>query len=296
MKQPQTFTACLALLTLGLTGCSQSEWADSASGESAFAKEAPATTVAELTQRLKDYNASLSKDRGKIITTRMSRNDKWQIALNDLSGAVSGGWRGGWAGALVGGAVASVKTYVIKKYFPSTSSALPTDWEQTTVIALDGGRTTFTDSIGYYHNKVEYTLNRKGLSSTNTTALMSRADAILRSQSSGYKALGYTSRPVMEAIATDVDRINSVDTSLPFDAYCDRLKDINPSTSDYIDFSAEYVYQLLYGNVDDAEEYTRSVLYMIKNGNVGVEDANVLLGAVQVGYASLKFSQNLKKQ
>ena len=296
MKQPQTFTACLALLTLGLTGCSQSEWADSASGESAFAKEAPATTVAELTQRLKDYNASLSKDRGKIITTRMSRNDKWQIALNDLSGAVSGGWRGGWAGALVGGAIASVKTYVIKKYFPSSSTALPTDWEQTTVIALDGGRTTFTDSIGYYHNKVEYTLNRQGLSSTNTTALMSQADAILRSQSSGYKALGYTSRPVMEAIATDVDRINSVDTSLPFDAYCDRLKDINPSTSDYIDFSAEYVYQLLYGNVDDAEEYTRSVLYMIKNGNVGVEDANVLLGAVQVGYASLKFSQNLKKQ
>ena len=296
MKQPQTFTVCLALLTLGLTGCSQSEWADSASGESAFAKEAPATTVAELTQRLKDYNASLSKDRGKIITTRMSRNDKWQIALNDLAGAVSGGWRGGWAGALVGGVVASVKTYVIKKYFPSTSSALPTDWEQTTVIALDGGRTTFTDSIGYYHNKVEYTLNRQGLSSTNTTDLMIRADAILRSQSSGYKALGYTSRPVMDAIATDVDRINSVDTSLPFDAYCDRLKDINPSTSDYIDFTAEYVYQLLYGNVDDAEEYTRSVLYMIKNGNVGVEDANVLLGAVQVGYASLKFSQNLKKQ
>ena len=296
MKQPQTFTACLALLTLGLTGCSQSEETFSMNGQSTFAKEVPKTTVAELTQRLKDYNASLSKDRGKIITTRMSRNDKWQIALNDLSGAVSGGWRGGWAGALVGGAIASVKTYVIKKYFPSSSTALPTDWEQTTVIALDGGRTTFTDSIGYYHNKVEYTLNRKRLSSTNTTALMSRSDAILRSQSSGYQALGYTSRPVMEAIATDVDRINSVDTSLPFDAYCDRLKDINPSTCDYIDFSAEYVYQLLYGNVDDAEEYTRSVLYMIKNGNVGVEDANVLSGAVQVGYASLKFSQDLKKQ
>ena len=130
MKRPKTFTVCLALLTLGLTGCSQNEWADSASGESAFAKETPATTVAELTQRLKDYNASLSIGRGETVTTRMPRNDKWQIALNDLAGAVSGSWRGGWAGALVGGAIPSDKTYVIKKYFPSASTVLPTDWEK----------------------------------------------------------------------------------------------------------------------------------------------------------------------
>ena len=79
MKRPKTFTVCLALLTLGLTGCSQNEWADSASGESAFAKETPATTVAELTQRLKDYNASLSIGKSKVVTTRMSRNDKWRL-------------------------------------------------------------------------------------------------------------------------------------------------------------------------------------------------------------------------
>ena len=41
MDNHKIFTVGLVLLTLGLTGCSQSEWADSASGESAFAKEAP---------------------------------------------------------------------------------------------------------------------------------------------------------------------------------------------------------------------------------------------------------------
>ena len=99
--------------------------------QSTFAKEVPKTTVAELTQRLKDYNASLSTGKDKVVTTRMSRNDKWQIALNDLSGAVSGGW----SGALVGGAIASVKTYVIKKYFPSASSTLPTDWEKKRMVS-----------------------------------------------------------------------------------------------------------------------------------------------------------------
>ena len=88
--------------------------------------------------------------------------------------------------------------------------------------------------------------------------------------------------------------MSSIDKSLPFDEYCYKLKTINPSASDHIDFVAEYLYQMVYGNVDDAEEYTRNVLYMIKNGNVDIEDSNALYNAIQIGYASLKMSKNLK--
>ena len=245
MKPSRYLFTGLMLLALGLSGCSQCEEDISSSAITSFAEQSSPTTVAELTQQLRAYNVSLGMAE---VTTRMSRNDKIKIGIDDAFGAIKGYLRGGGiGGAIIGGAVASIKTYIIKRYFPLAGMSLPDEWKTSTVISIDDTKRVFTDSIGYYHNMIEDGLYKEGFYITNHTTgeYLDRADAMMTGLSVGYRTQGSASTNIKSAISSDIDCMSSIDKSLPFDEYCDKLKTINPSASDHIDFVAEYLYQMV---------------------------------------------------
>ena len=256
MEKSYFLFAGLMLLSLGLAGCSQGEEDMSSRGESSFTEWETFSSVARLTQQLRAYNASLGMS---DVTTRMSRGDKIRIGVNDAFGAIRGYLGGGGIrGAIIGGAVASIKAYNRKNFFPSVGGSLSDDWKTSTVISLNDSKRVFADSIGYYHNMVEDGLYKEGFYNVNhtTSEYLDRADVMMTGLSIGYRSQGNAFQQVKPAISSDIDRMSSIDNSLPFDEYCGKLKEITPSASDHIDFVAEYLYQMVYGNVDDAEEYT----------------------------------------
>ena len=96
------------LLALGLSGCSQCEEDISSSAITSFAEQSSPSTVAELTQQLRAYNASLGVAE---VTTRLSKINIIKIGIDDAFGAINGYKKGGGIkGALIGGAVANHQT------------------------------------------------------------------------------------------------------------------------------------------------------------------------------------------
>ena len=129
MKPSRYLFTGLMLLALGLSGCSQCEEDISSSAITSFAEQSSPSTVAELTQQLRAYNASLGVAE---VTTRLSKINIIKIGIDDAFGAINGYKKGGGIkGALIGGAVASIKTCVIKNFSPSVGSS--DEWKTSTV-------------------------------------------------------------------------------------------------------------------------------------------------------------------
>ena len=112
--------------------------------------------------------------------------------------------------------------------------------------------------------------------------------------SHGFNMEGGLSLSAQLALASDIDDIREADESLSFKEYCKRLKQQHPEDSEYIDFCAEYIYTAVYANISDLEEYTQGVMYQIMNSNVDVSDRKTLYKGVQIAYASILYSQNMK--
>ena len=296
MNKMKIFFAGLPLWALGLVSCSQQ--ADVWESPEAVASEQGVTTVAELTRQLRADNQGVTPTDGpatRFYDTKLSKKDKFKIAMADVKGGLCGSG-GGPVGVITGAVGSSLKKYAQIWMWYQVKCWIVEKWGNVT--GKKNGVYTFADSVGYYHNLAEQEINsaNPAYSGRSTQELMLQADSIVRSRSDGYKASSPLSQQEVATVAASIDRMADVDTkALSADDYCARLKELNPADSAYIDFNAEYLYHILYAN-DDADAYTEQLLYKIEHGNLDVKDASLLAKTVRIGYASIKFSNNMKKQ
>lgn len=290
MKRVKFFAlGFMALLATGaMTSCSQDVTTEQPEASEARQK----TTVKELTERLKAYNASVygvtRATEGPWLDTPVEQTEmKMKVAMADVKGAIRGFFRGGWKGALIGAAVNSLIQAAKEKLFPSMIEST-----QYPNIIVTNPRFPYADSLGYYHNSVETELYNKNTNCQyrSTAQLVGKADSIMRRKSRGYLK-DYNSMNT-SAIIRDTEKLRQINLkAFSFDEYCDILKRRDSVDCDYIDFVAEYLYAVNYANVN-IDDYTEEVMFMITNANAGVGNVNALNGCLQVAYASTVLSES----
>ena len=297
MKTKRNFVCCVAaaMAAAMVTSCGQ-DVADE-TGVAEQQETQRVTTVAELTQQLRAYDAALmgctraeisswADPSGMAVT-----NARMGIALADAAGAAYGAIKGGLQGAIAGAAVFSVKK-LLDKLLPKFFFEMSTP----TIFVSDDCAPMVNDSVGYYHNLVETRLCNQYTDTPlpASNVLLAQADQIIRSESAGYRAKGMFTVQQQRALIAGFDTFRAEDRNyLSFDDYADLLKQMDTASSDYIDFAAEYLFTVFYGNVD-IDDYTEEVLFMINNSNADVEDIGVLDNVIQVAHASTIFSANIK--
>ena len=257
-------------------------------------------SVDELTRQLKEYNSRFmiknggENDMSRGVKVTYSKGDIVKIAISDVKGGIRGSG-GGPGGAIVGAATSS-----LIKFSKITVKKLLWGYIKenylTPHVYKSNGDGQYADSIGYYHNELEYAMYDYDRESAKrpSAELVSQANARLLSMSRGFNMKGGLSLSAQLALASDIDDIREADESLSFKEYCKRLKQQHPEDAEYIDFCAEYIYTAVYANISDLEEYTQGVMYRIMNSNVDVSDRKTLYNGVQIAYASILYSQNMK--
>ena len=257
-------------------------------------------SVDELTRQLKEYNSrfmiknGVENDMSRGVKVTYSKGDIVKIAISDVKGGIRGSG-GGPGGAIVGAATSS-----LIKFSKITVKKLLWGYIKenylTPHVYKSNGDGQYADSIGYYHNELEYAMYDYDRESARrpSAELVSQANARLLSMSRGFNMEGGLSLSAQLALASDIDDIREADENLSFKEYCKRMKQQHPEDAEYIDFCAEYIYTAVYANISDLEEYTQGVMYRIMNSNVDVSDRKTLYNGVQIAYASILYSQNMK--
>ena len=257
-------------------------------------------SVDELTRQLKEYNSrfmiknGVENDMSRGVKVTYSKGDIVKIAISDVKGGIRGSG-GGPGGAIVGAATSS-----LIKFSKITVKKLLWGYIKenylTPHVYKSNGDGQYADSIGYYHNELEYAMYDYDRESAKrpSAELVSQANARLLSMSRGFNMEGGLSLSAQLALASDIDDIREADENLSFKEYCKRMKQQHPEDAEYIDFCAEYIYTAVYANISDLEEYTQGVMYRIMNSNVDVSDRKTLYNGVQIAYASILYSQNMK--
>ena len=257
-------------------------------------------SVDELTKQLKEYNSQfmikngVENDMSRGVKVTYSKSDIVKIAISDVKGGIRGAG-GGPGGAIVGAATSS-----LIKFSKITLKKLLWGYIKenylTPHVYKSNGVCQYADSIGYYHNELEYAMYDYDRESARrpSAELVSQANARLLSMSRGFNMEGGLSLSAQLALASDIDDIREADENLSFKEYCKRMKQQHPEDAEYIDFCAEYIYTAVYANISDLEEYTQGVMYRIMNSNVDVSDRKTLYNGVQIAYASILYSQNMK--
>ena len=296
--QKKNFLFASILGILALSSCSQ----ESEESQEQQRKELrSSSSIKELTEQLKAYNYKFSASTfvepqeavSRIPKITYSKGDMVKIAISDVKGGLRG-IGGGAAGVIVGAATSSlikfgkitvkkliwgyIKDNYLKPYIHNSNSTCQ-----------------YADSIGYYHNELEYAMYSSDRSSYSRPSLelVSDANARMLTMSSGFNRDGGLTAAQMLSISNELDVIRNTDETLSFAEYCSKLKEQNPEDAEYIDYCAEYIHTAVYANVSDIDGYTRSVMYQILNSNVDVSDKQTLYKGIQVAYASILYSKNM---
>ena len=286
------FLAIVAIGMVALHSCSQED-----EQEYPVAKKVkPASNMRELTEQLKAYDARFI--RIEEMPARLpggvtfSKLDYAKLAITDVCGGIRGA--GGGVIGIIGGAVGSSLWKGCKMYASKYLKIQLKNQIRKSPIATYDGNVSYQDSIGYFHNTIEYALYQQNSNShlLPMSTLVSATNERMMEMSPNYRASGGMSPEEISSLSAGLEAVKNVDTSLSYKNYFAELKNEYPESADVIDFCAEYVYTLLYANVD-AEDYTREVLYMIKKSNVDLSDGEAAYRGIQIGYASVLFSQSV---
>ena len=283
---------------LALSSCSQEV---EESQEQQRKELCSSSSIKELTEQLKAYNSRFSASTivepqeavSRIPKITYSKGDMVKIAISDVKGGLRG-VGGGAAGVIVGAATSSlikfgkitvkkliwgyIKDNYLKPYIHNSNSTCQ-----------------YADSIGYYHNELEYAMYSSDRSSYSRPSLelVSDANARMLTMSSGFNRDGGLTAAQMLSISNELDVIRNTDESLSFKEYCSKLKEQNPEDAEYIDYCAEYIYTAVYANLSNLDEYTDNVMYQIQHSNIDITDKQTLYSGVQIAYASILYSQNM---
>lgn len=296
--QKKNFLFASILGILALSSCSQEV---EESQEQQRKELRSSSNIKELTEQLKAYNSKFSASTfvepqeavSRIPKITYSKGDMVKIAISDVKGGLRG-VGGGAAGVIVGAATSSLIKFgkiTVKKLIWGYIR----DNYLKPYIHNSNSTCQYADSIGYYHNELEYAMYSSDRSSYSRPSLelVSDANARMLTMSSGFNRDGGLTAAQMLSISNELDVIRNTDETLSFAEYCSKLKEQNPEDAEYIDYCAEYIHTAVYANVSDIDGYTRSVMYQILNSNVDVSDKQTLYKGIQVAYASILYSKNM---
>lgn len=283
--QKKIFLFASILGILALSSCSQ----ESEESQEQQRKELRSfSSIKELTEQLKAYNSQFSASTivepqetvSRIPKITYSKGDMVKIAISDVKGGLRG-VGGGAAGVIVGAATSSlikfgkitvkkliwgyIKDNYLKPYIHNSNSTCQ-----------------YADSIGYYHNELEYAMYSSDRSSYSRPSLelVSDANARMLTMSSGFNRDGGLTAAQMLSISNELDVIRNTDETLSFKGYCSKLKEQNPEDAEYIDYCAEYIYTAVYANLSNLDEYTDNVMYQIQHSNIDITDKQTLYSGV----------------
>ena len=295
MKTTILFVSALAMLTF--SSCSQEE--DTAQEQQRQEFRSP-SSVKDLTAQLKTYNSQFyTPQEERAAVARLpkitySKLDMIKIGISDVKGGIRG------AGGAVGGIIVGAASSSLLKFATMTAKKLVVAYlkEQLRPHKLFGlnNNNLYSDSIGYYHNSVEYAMysSDPGCYRRSSSDILNETCYRIANISNGFRSDGISGTQMLK-INHSLDEIRELDADqYSFVEYCNKLKALNPEDSDYIDYCAEYLYAAVYANLSSLDDYTGNVVYQIRNSNVAVKDKRLLYNLVQVAYASVVLSQNLQ--
>ena len=297
MKKKPLLLASAIFLSLTLASCSQDT--DVVDGQKR-SEVRSLKCVSDLTNQLKKYDRQFVYDNTENLqpVTRLpkitySKGDIVKIAISDVKGGLRG-VGGGAGGVIVGAATSSLikfGTITVKKLLWGYIK----DKYLTPKVYRSNSPCQYADSIGYYHNDLEYAMYDADRNSSDKPSLqlVTDANARLLTLSAGFNKDGGLTAAEQLSIASDIDVIRNTDETLSFTEYCNKLKEQNPEDSEYIDYCAEYIYTAVYANLSNLAEYTDNVIYQIQHSNVDVQDKQTLYSGIQIAYASILYSQNM---
>ena len=272
MNSKILFVSSSMLLALTLVSCSQDT---EVMVEPERSEIRSLQGVRNLTRQLKEYDSQFTYDNTENLqpVTRLpkitySKGDIVKIAISDVKGGLRG-VGGGAGGIIVGAATSSLikfGTITVKKLLWGYIK----DKYLTPKVYRSNSLCQYADSIGYYHNDLEYAMYDADRSSSDKPSIQLVADANARllTMSTGFNKDGGLTAAEQLSIASDIDAIRNTDETLSFTEYCNKLKEQNPEDSEYIDYCAEYIYTAVYANLSNLAEYTDNVIYQIQHSNV----------------------------
>ena len=297
METKFSLIAGVAFFSLTLASCSQDT---EVTAEPDRSEIRSSQGVRNLTRQLKGYDNQFTYNNAENLqpVTRLpkitySKGDIVKIAISDVKGGLRG-VGGGAGGVIVGAATSSLikfGTITVKKLLWGYIK----DKYLTPKVYRSNSLCQYADSIGYYHNDLEYAMYDADRSSSDKPSIQLVADANARllTMSTGFNKDGGLTAAEQLSIASDIDAIRNTDETLSFTEYCNKLKEQNPEDSEYIDYCAEYIYTAVYANLSNLAEYTDNVIYQIQHSNVDVQDKQTLYSGIQIAYASILYSQNM---
>ena len=297
METKFSLIAGVAFFSLTLASCSQDT---EVTAEPDRSEIRSSQGVRNLTRQLKEYDSQFTYDNTENLqpVTRLpkitySKGDIVKIAISDVKGGLRG-VGGGAGGVIVGAATSSLikfGTITIKKLLWGYIK----DNYLRPKVYRSNSPCQYADSIGYYHNDLEYAMYDADRNSSDKPSLqlVTDANARLLTLSAGFNKDGGLTAAEQLSIASDIDVIRNTDETLSFTEYCNKLKEQNPEDSEYIDYCAEYIYTAVYANLSNLAEYTDNVIYQIQHSNVDVQDKQTLYSGIQIAYASILYSQNM---
>lgn len=297
METKFSLIAGVAFFSLTLASCSQDT---EVTAEPDRSEIRSSQGVRNLTRQLKEYDSQFTYNNAENLqpVTRLpkitySKGDIVKIAISDVKGGLRG-VGGGAGGVIVGAATSSLikfGTITVKKLLWGYIK----DKYLTPKVYRSNSLCQYADSIGYYHNDLEYAMYDADRSSSDKPSIQLVADANARllTMSTGFNKDGGLTAAEQLSIASDIDAIRNTDETLSFTEYCNKLKEQNPEDSEYIDYCAEYIYTAVYANLSNLAEYTDNVIYQIQHSNVDVQDKQTLYSGIQIAYASILYSQNM---
>ena len=297
MTTTKLLFAGVALFSLTLASCSQDT---EVTAEPDRSEIRSSQGVRNLTRQLKEYDSQFTYNNAENLqpVTRLpkitySKGDIVKITISDVKGGLRG-VGGGAGGVIVGAATSSLikfGTITIKKLLWGYIK----DNYLRPKVYRSNSPCQYADSIGYYHNDLEYAMYDADRNSSDKPSLqlVTDANARLLTLSAGFNKDGGLTAAEQLSIASGIDVIRNTDETLSFTEYCNKLKEQNPEDSEYIDYCAEYIYTAVYANLSSLDEYTDNVIYQIQHSNVDVQDKQTLYSGIQIAYASILYSQNM---
>ena len=183
MVTTKLFFASAIFLSLTLTSCSQDM---DVVAEQKRSEVRSLQGVSDLTSQLKKYDRQFTYDNTENLqsVTRLSKityskGDIVKIAISDVKGGLRGAG-GGAGGVIVGAATSSLIKFgsiTIKKLLWGYIK----DKYQTPKVYRSNSLCQYADSIGYYHNELEYAMYDVDRNSSDKPSIQLVADANARS-------------------------------------------------------------------------------------------------------------------
>ena len=173
----------------------------------------PASNMRELTEQLKAYDARFVRNEEMPLRlpggVKFNKLDYAKIAISDVCGGIRGSV-GGVVGA-IGGAVSSSLIKACKIYaFKYVKIKLFNKPKKSPIATFDGN-INFPDSIGFFHNTIEYALYEENNNSHQlpvSNLIKSTNDRML-AMSPNYRNTGGLTNSQISYLATDLERMKN---------------------------------------------------------------------------------------